>query len=208
MKKVTVFSLYISLLICIAAGCSDSFDSRVKAAVNKQIELYPQSHLSDIYKSFFQDKFGPGHLLSDTAAAGRYLRQELASYSLDTVKHIIGEGTDSYGIESMGYDGNFVRVDLALIKNGTMTYEQFFNLFLNSMKEVKEVDIVAWKEEWKTVQKIIDEMNLSLPDYQSERDKIFQALEQGHYVWHHSLDFNMAYQPHYRIVSTALCQLP
>ena len=33
------------------------------------------------YKNFFQDKFGPGHIVSDTIAAGNYLRREMASYT-------------------------------------------------------------------------------------------------------------------------------
>ncbi|WP_418543233.1 hypothetical protein [Parabacteroides goldsteinii] len=32
-------------------------------------------------RTFFQDKFGPGHIVSDTIAAGNYLRREMASYT-------------------------------------------------------------------------------------------------------------------------------
>lgn len=194
-------SVIILLAVLSLFSCSGSFENRVKKAVRYQVETYPKSHLMDIYKSFFQDKFGPGHLLSDTAAAGRYLRYELSSYSLDTCDHIIGNGT---GYESMGYDGNFIRVDLALIKNGTMSYDQFFDLFLKSMKDVTTVDVAAWKDEWTRVEKIIAGMDLSLPDYETERDRISAALSEGEYVWHHSSEFNRAYQPHYRIMSAAV----
>ena len=50
--------------------------SRVESVVKRQLELYPQSRLIDLYKNFFQDKFGPGHMVADTASAGAYIRRE------------------------------------------------------------------------------------------------------------------------------------
>lgn len=48
----------------------------VESVVKRQLELYPQSRLIDLYKNFFQDKFGPGHMVADTASAGAYIRRE------------------------------------------------------------------------------------------------------------------------------------
>lgn len=35
----------------------------IRAAVERQITMYPNSTLRDIYKNFFQDRFGPGHIM-------------------------------------------------------------------------------------------------------------------------------------------------
>jgi hypothetical protein len=63
-------------------GADRSFSKAVREAVSRQMKAYPKSTLADLYKNFFQDKFGPGHIIADTSSAGRYLRKELASYEL------------------------------------------------------------------------------------------------------------------------------
>ena len=48
----------------------------VERVVKWQLENYPELRLTDLYKNFFQDKFGPGHMVADTASAGAYIRRE------------------------------------------------------------------------------------------------------------------------------------
>ena len=67
-------------------------------AVTYQMEMYPKSTLRDLYKNFFQDHFGPGHIIANDEAADKYLRQELSSVAEY-------EGTD---YEFAGYRGNMV----------------------------------------------------------------------------------------------------
>ena len=66
-----------SLLLCALLSCSGA--SGVHTAVERMMADYPASTLQDIYKSFFQDRFGPGHIVADTAQAVAYLRHELGS---------------------------------------------------------------------------------------------------------------------------------
>ena len=49
---------------------------RFRAAGIALLDRYPLSTLADLYKSFFQDEFGPGHLLADEAGALSYLDRE------------------------------------------------------------------------------------------------------------------------------------
>ena len=62
--------------------CSRSHACRqmIMAAIGQQMADYPESTLKDIYKNFFQDAFGPGHLMSGDADAEErmkeYLRRE------------------------------------------------------------------------------------------------------------------------------------
>ncbi len=50
----------------------------VLKTVEKQIQKYPESALKDIYKSFFQDEYGHGHLLTDTSVSRKYFDYELS----------------------------------------------------------------------------------------------------------------------------------
>lgn len=91
----------------------------ISEALDYQMRHYPVSQYRDVYKNFMQDFFGPGHILADTAASGRYLRQELAE-----------EGPfDGPLYEKTGFRGNFYRVNLSLIKDGTIQYDVFFPAF-------------------------------------------------------------------------------
>ena len=73
------FFILILLPFTSSAFGQELSENRIKEAVCRQLEAYPQSSLRDLYKNFFQDRFGPGHIVSDTASAGKYLREELAA---------------------------------------------------------------------------------------------------------------------------------
>ena len=142
-------------------------------------------------KNFFQDKFGPGHIISDTTAAGNYLRRELASY------------TECAGdvAEPTGWEGNFLRVNLSVIKNGRISYQTFFDAFVRSVNGIRPVTVAEWQKEWLRIESVIRSMGLSLPDYEADRKEIEERLDRGEYVGHHSQVFEESYSPHYRIIS-------
>ena len=72
------------LLLILALACSFNLFSQtidtvaMRSAIERQLVTYPESTLQDIYKSFYQEHFGPGHIISDTASARRYLMRELS----------------------------------------------------------------------------------------------------------------------------------
>jgi hypothetical protein len=152
--------------------------------------MYPKSTLQDLYKNFFQDYFGPGHIVSDTLSAGAYLNAELASFE---------QATGAY-YEPTGHNGNFFRVNLSVIKEGYMSRDAFFDAFIRSVSDIQIITLEEWKKEWKEIDSVIHAMGLSLTGYAEEREKIFLLLEQGKYVFHHSEQFSEAYDPHYRII--------
>ena len=166
-------------------------DKAEREAVSRQIQNYPKSTLKDLYKNFFQDKFGPGHIISDTTAAGNYLRRELASYTECTGE--IAEPT--------GWEGNFLRVNLSVIKSGRISYNTFFDAFVRSVNGVRPVTVANWQKEWQWIESIIRSMELSLPDYDADCKEIEDRLDRGEYVGHHSKVFEESYSPHYRIIS-------
>ena len=185
--------LIILLLLCMslpAAGKKD-FDSAVREAVTRQMQTYPKSTLKDLYKNFFQDKFGPGHIISDTTAAGNYLRREMSSYS--EIEGAIAEPT--------GWEGNFLRVNLSVIKTGQILYATYFDAFIRSVQGIRPITVATWQNEWSQIEAVICAMNLGLPDYEADKKEIEERFTRGEYVGHHSKAFEEAYTPHYRIIS-------
>lgn len=191
MRKYCVLTLFFLFCLSLPAVEKKEFEAAVRAAVATQMKVYPKSTLKDLYKNFFQDKFGPGHIISDTTAAGKYLRRELASYE---------ECTGDIA-EPTGWEGNFLRVNLSVIKKGEIPYDTFFDAFVRSVNGIRPVSVAEWKKEWLQIEAIIRSMKLSLPDYEADRKEIVDRLDRGEYVGHHSKAFEAAYSPHYRIIS-------
>lgn len=186
-------AIVISLLLCIGATATEKkdFEDAVRRAVMRQMETYPKSTLKDLYKNFFQDKFGPGHIVSDTTGAGNYLRRELASYT-------IAEGALA---EPTGWEGNFYRVNLSVIKNNQIPYDRYFDAFVRSVNGIQPVPVSEWQKEWHRIEAVIRTMNLSLSGYETDKVEIEERLDKGEYVGHHSKVFEDTYAPHYRIIS-------
>ena len=123
MRRYGFLTLFFLFCLCLSATEKKDFEKAVHVAVSRQMQKYPKSTLKDLYKNFFQDKFGPGHIIGDTASAGNYLRRELASYT---------ECTGDIA-EPTGWEGNFLRVNLSVIKNGQIPYATFFDAFVRSV---------------------------------------------------------------------------
>ena len=188
MKKIGL-SLVALLMLC---GCTDN---AIRDAVERQMTQFPQSTLQDLYKSFFQDRFGPGHLIADEAAALRYLQYELA-----TMDSPVGPV-----LEPTGYRGEYTRVSLSVIKDSLVTVERFFDVFMRSALIADRVDVAEWQREWHEIEREIRACGLdTLPDYARDSHVIDSLLREGHYVMHHSEQYGKAYRPHYRIIRTEL----
>ena len=171
-------------------SCKETGGDRIRSAVENQLTEYPKSTLQDLYKNFFQDYFGPGHIVSDTTSAGAYLDSELASFE---------EAEGTY-YEPTGYNGNFYRVNLSVVKEGIISRDVFFDAFVRSVSSIQLMPVEEWQKEWAMIDSVIYTMNLSLVDYAQEREKLFSLLKQGKFVMHHSEQFSKEYDPHYRII--------
>ena len=180
----------LTVLAILLTSCKDTKSDRIRTAVENQLRMYPKSTLQDLYKNFFQDYFGPGHIVSDTLSAGAYLNRELASMQ---------QATGAY-YEPTGYNGNFYRVNLSVVKEGLISRDVFFDAFIRSVSDIQIITLEEWKKEWKEIDAVIHAMNLPLVNYAQEREKIFSLLEQDKYVMHHSELFSGEYDPHYRII--------
>ena len=184
--------LWMILLATLFSGCQHN---AIHNAVERQMTQFPQSTLQDLYKSFFQDRFGPGHLIPDETAAFRYLQ-----YELNTMEHPVGPI-----LEPTGYRGEYTRVSLSVIKDSLVSEEHFFEVFMRSAKMAETVDIAEWSNEWRKIERKIRSCGLdTLAHYTRDKHTIDSLLHEGHYVMHHSEQYGKAYRPHYRIIRTDL----
>ena len=159
----------------------------MRQAIEHQLGTYPASTLQDIYKAFYQEHFGPEHMITDTAAVRDYLNYELA--------HCDDQVILLY-YESIGVNGDYVRVYLNAVKDGLITPEQLLWAFLDSAKPTQR-QTIDWATKWETIVEVTDEIK---PGFgQEERDLLRQASQQNQAV-HHSRAYNTAYHPHYRII--------
>lgn len=163
----------------------------ISEALDYQMEHYPASQYRDVYKNFMQDFFGPGHILADTAASGRYLRQELA-------------GEDPFDgplYEKTGFRGNFYRVNLSLIKDGTIPYDVFFPAFVESVQGIVPPSGEEWMKTWRVIDSVINEKGINFYDEETDRRDLGKQFAEGNYIAHHSRRFNDSVHFHYRIIS-------
>lgn len=187
--------LALALLVVACAG-TDPVREKIVGSVERQMRLYPHSTLRDLYKNYFQDRFGPGHIIADEQAADSYLRYELESATSF-------EGED---YEPTGYEERFMRVNLGVIADGRVPYEKFLSAFVRSVNGIEPITIEQWREEWAEIEAVIGELSLDLPNYEADRAEIRALLERGEYVMHHSKLFEQHYSPHYRIISREIFQ--
>lgn len=184
--------LIMTFLLCfLSCSNKDDFNTGVRHAIEIQMKKYPESTLKDIYKNFFQDRFGPGHLIEDVEQAHQYLHHEL--------EYCSGEYTEA--AEPTGWQHNFYRVNLAIVHNDIISCDDLLDALVRSANAVKPFSIEDWQKEWSEIEAIVRSMELSLPDYEEDKKEIDTKLEEGKYVGHHSDAYNITYDPHYRIIS-------
>ena len=193
-----IFTRYILLAVAamtiFACNKVNPTHEKIRQSVERQLELYPESTLRDLYKNFFQDRFGPGHIIADNTAADRYLQYELNS----------SESFKGLDYEPTGYEGRFYRVNLGVIVDGRVPYDKYIDAFIRSVNGITPISIEEWSKEWHEIDSVIMTMGLQLEDFSADRAEIKALIEGGDYVMHHSQRFNDHYQPHYRIIERTI----
>lgn len=165
-------------------------------AVEELIERYPAATLQDIYKTTFQDHFGVAHLLADRERVKGYIE-----YELSTADSLVAEY-----YEPCGWRGNFVRVNLSVIRDGHLTADELTDAFMASAAYSSNEVTEAWLAEWQTMLRLIKEEGLdcALPDFRADSAQLARLLADGKYVMHHSEPYGKAYHPHYRIIHSSV----
>ncbi len=197
-KIFLLFSAMIMLIGCNtksnkieSSGYVLTVSDSISEALDYQLSHYPSSQYRDVYKNFMQDFFGPGHILADTAASGRYLRHELAE-----------EGPFEGPLyEKTGFRGNFYRVNLSVIKDSVVPYDLFFNTFVESVQGITPPSGEEWMKTWGIIDSVIIDKGIHFPDEEIDRRDLKRQFSEGNYIAHHSQRFNDSVHFHYRIIS-------
>ena len=190
-----------NLLLILALTCSFSIFGQsidtvaMRSAIEMQLVTYPESTLQDIYKSFYQEHFGPGHIISDTASARCYLVRELSE---------MGETQSPY-FEPTGSQGDYIRVYLSAVADSLITAEQLLDAFVRSANSRQEPTI-NWLEQWEAIVSIIQVNKIELEDFETDLPLLTEAARNSQAV-HHSRRYNEAYHPHYRIVERSIFEI-
>ena len=185
--------LLILVLVCSFSLFGQSIDTlAVQSAIERQLVTYPESTLQDIYKSFYQEHFGPGHIINDTASARRYLIRELSE---------MGETPSPY-FEPTGCQGDYVRVYLSAVANSLITAEQLLDAFVRSANSWQE-SAVSWMVKWEAIISIIQANTIEIEGLETDLPLLNEAARNNQAV-HHSRPYNEAYHPHYRIVERSI----
>lgn len=176
-------------------------DDAMYKAVETLLYNYPEASLCDIYKSCFQDYFGPAHMIPDCASARSYIQQELA------------QATTLQGAyyEACGWRGNYYRVNLSVISDSLVSLDKLADAFCNSAPDVTPVVGDEWIAEWEqimsAVRRVVSDNAHRIPrmtpiitQFASDSAHIATMMSEGKYVLHHSKIYELNYHPHYRII--------
>ncbi len=174
---------------------NDDYSDYIKVT-QSILKKYPEATLIDIYKYFFQSRFGPEHLISDSLIAFNMLKDELKSEEIKSYK----SKSDSLLIELLQPDKKFVRIDLSLVKDRVIPINLFFTAFLQSAEKYDSTEYEKWKNDWDIIVQQLEDEKIKIKNFREDKIKIENAFRQNRLVFSHSQDYKKNYKPHYRII--------
>lgn len=182
--------IIIAIGLCtLLSGCRQKDQPQtLQMALERYMDNYPEARLQDIYKTFYQDHFGPGHLISDTATVRHYIYSELSGNDVSWVGYY----------EPTGREGRFMRVFLNAVADSLITAEELLDAFIRSANEFQEPQ-TEWVTEWAEIVRTIRENEIYVEGFDEDEPKLTEAARNNQ-AMHHSRAYNDAYNPHYRIV--------
>jgi len=189
------FIFHASMMSAQVDSIKTDFSAYIKST-QSLLKKYPESTLIDIYKYFFQSRFGPEHLISDSLIAFKILQDELKSDEIKSYKL----KSDSLLVELLQPEKKYVRIDLSLVKDRIIPLNLFFTAFLQSAEKHDTVDLENWKSDWNEIVQSFEEANLKIKNFREDKIKIENALRMNRLVFSHSQDYKKKYNPHYRVI--------
>ncbi len=193
MKFLSLATLFCFVALTCSCGTSATQDA-IRDAVDRQLEEYPESRLQDLYKSFFQDRFGPGHIIKDRDWALEFILEELQEEPSMSGRYN----------EPCGWENNYVRINLKAVQDSLLSAEELLDAFIQSAEAVPDEKITEWKKEWNTILSVIERYHPDIPGLSKDKESLDSLLSLGLYATHHSNEYRNAYRPHYRIVRQEL----
>ena len=160
--------------------------------LKEQIKNHPYQTLQDIYKSCYQDEYGPGHIIADESSSLNYLFTETNSIEKNYKPPVLFEKT--------GLEGNYIRVDLNLIKNGNVPFFVLFKSLLISAEIGSQKTDDDWADIWSSIVEEIKNSDIVLDNFEEDVNRLYNISISDDKVVHHSELYENTYHPHYRII--------
>ena len=158
----------------------------------EQIKNHPNQTLQDVYKSCYQDEYGPGHMIPDESSSINYLLEEINSIENDYNPPTLFEQT--------GLEGNYIRVDLSLIKDNTIPIFVLFKALLISAEIGSQKTDDEWADIWSSIVDEIKNSTLKFDNFNEDIIRLEIISKSSDKVVHHSDLYENTYHPHYRII--------
>ena len=168
------------------------YSNRDLSILIEQIQNHPNQTLQDVYKSCYQDEYGPGHLISNESSAMNSLLQEINSIEKDYKPITLFEKT--------GLEGNYLRVDLTLVRDGVIPFLVLFRALTISATIGGQKTDENWEIIWSDIVEEIKKSDLRFENFEEDLVNLEIKSKSEDKVVHHSEMYENSYHPHYRII--------
>ena len=189
MKYIFPYEYILLLLLIIKIESKSEMDLSI---LLEQIENHPNQTLQDVYKSCYQDEYGPGHLISNESSAINSLLQEINTIEKDYAPITLFERT--------GINGNYLRVDLTLVRDGIIPFFVLFRALTISATIGGQKSDENWSTIWSEIVEEIKIQGLKFEHFEEDLANLDTISKSEDKVVHHSEMYENVYHPHYRII--------
>ena len=186
-----IFPYEYILLLLLIINIESKFDMDLSILL-EQIKNHPNQTLQDVYKSCYQDEYGPGHLISNESSAINSLLQEINTIEKDYTPVTLFEQTGIYG--------NYLRVDLTLVRNGIIPFFVLFRALTISATIGGQKSDENWSTIWSEIVEGIKREGLKFEHFEEDLANLDTISKSEDKVVHHSEMYENVYHPHYRII--------
>ena len=186
-----LFSTACIVLLILINFASCKFDMDLSILL-EQIKNHPNQTLQDVYKSCYQDNYGPGHLIANESSAINSLFNEINSIEKDYKPITLFEQTGIYG--------NYLRVDLTLVRDGIIPFFVLFRALTISATIGGQKSDENWSLIWSEIVEEIKLAGLTFQNFEEDLENLDKISKSEDKVVHHSKMYEDVYHPHYRII--------
>ena len=186
-----IFPYEYILLLLLIINIESKFDMDLSILL-EQIKNHPNQTLQDVYKSCYQDEYGPGHLISNESSAINSLVQEINTIEKDYTPITLFEQTGIYG--------NYLRVDLTLVRDGVIPFFVLFRALTISATIGGQKSDENWSTIWSEIVEEVKKAELKFENFEEDLTNLDRISKSEDKVVHHSEMYENIYHPHYRII--------
>jgi uridine kinase len=163
----------------------------IKAIILEHYDRYPKMQIQDIVKLLYQNEFGVGHLITNSAASLRRIKEEYAMLQQNTlIKNNL--------FETIG--NGLYRLNLSAVKHTNIAITTINQIFVNTGKLVMGSEL-GFEAKLSILQRCCQNEELPFP-VNNINAYLSMLKTQGYPPISHSEQYRLAYAPAYRIVKS------